>query len=481
MNRSMKWLNFIPSIGLLAAGIVGASAQAREATDKPNVIIMYLDDAGYGDFSHNGNPVIETPEIAKLAHEGANFTQFYVTAPACSVSRYSLLTGRYPARSGLGSWVIGPGAKKHLHPKEQTLAEVLKSHGYATGMFGKWHLGNANPANRMSADAFPPAHGFDRWVGTNVSHDYGNAMLMQFDGKGNDPIQGYTTLAKNLPSDIEASESLVGLYAKEAVRFIEDNKDRPFFAYVAHNQPHLGVFASDAFKGKSRRGILGDAMAEVDDSLRQIRQALENAGISKNTIIIFSSDNGPWVMFRDKANTKYGEARMHVGYAMPFRDGKGSNWEGGHRVPGIFCWPGVIKPGNKLQPISTLDILPTICQLTGASKPDCTLDGRDVSAYLLEEAPEELPFTLLYSGGRNEANAIRSGSWKLHTRLISQLGTTHGFEASVDRPILFNVEQDLSERIDRAVEQPEVVESLKAKREELLQQIESEGSYWDQD
>ncbi len=464
---------------VLLASVLLEFTVAREAADRPNVIVVYLDDAGYGDFSHNGNPVIETPEIARLAYEGANFTQFYVTSPACSVSRYSLLTGRYPARSGLGSWVIGPGAKKHIHPDEQTLAEILKGHGYATGMFGKWHLGNAHAGNQMAASAFPPAHGFDRWVGTNVSHDYGNAKLIAYDGKGDDPIPGYTTMAKDLPSDIEASESLVGLYTREVVKFIEDHKDEPFFAYVAHNQPHLGVFASDAFKGKSRRGILGDAMAEVDDSVGQIQKALERAGIIENTIIIFSSDNGPWVRFRDMAETKYGEARMHVGYAMPFRDGKGSNWEGGHRVPGIFYWPGMIKSGNKLQPVSTLDILPTICSLTGASLPSCTLDGRDVSRYLLEDQPEELPFTLLYSGPRNEVNAIRSGSWKLHTRLISQLGTKHGFEATLEKPILFNVEEDLSERIDRAAEQPERVMELRALREKLVQQIQAEGSFWD--
>ena len=473
LNQSLKTL--FPFIALCVSIL-----SARDAMDKPNVILIYLDDAGYGDFAHHGNPTIETPSITQLAQDGMAFPQFYVTSPACSVSRYSLLTGRYPARSGFGSWVIGPKSARYLHPKETTIAEALKTHGYATGMFGKWHMGNPNEANEMAKNSLPPSHGFDEWIGTNVSHDYDTAKLIQYDKKGYDPIPGYTTLARDLPSDIEASESLVGRYTRESVRFIEEQKDNPFFLYLAHNQPHLGLFASNSFKGKSRRGLLGDVMAELDDSVAQIRAAIEKSGISKNTIIIFSSDNGPWVRFRDKAKTKYGEARLHVGYAMPFKDGKGSNWEGGHRVPGIICWPGTVLDNSvNLHPISTLDIFPTLCQLTGAKLPATTLDGRDISAYLLKAKAPALPFTLAYSGAKNEVNAIRSSEWKMHVKLISQRGTQHGFEASREQPILFQIEQDFSERIDRAGEQPKILEKLKAELEAIEADLQQNGSYWD--
>lgn len=454
-------------------------AKTRAVGEKPNVIIMYLDDAGYGDFAHNGNPTIETPTISKLAQEGTNFTQFYVTSPACSVSRYSLITGRYPLRSGFGSWVIGPGSKRHLHVKETTLAELMKGNGYATGMFGKWHMGSPNKSNNMSLDTLPLAHGFDQWVGTNVSHDYGVAKLIKSDPAGNDPIKGYTTLAKNLPSDVKASESLVGLYTKSAVDFIKQNKDQPFFAYVAHNQPHLGVFASDKFKGKSRRGILGDAMAEVDDSLSQIQKALADAGIADNTIIVFASDNGPWLLFQDKQTKKYGDTRLQIGYATPFRDGKGSNWEGGHRVPGIIHWKGKILAQNDVRPSSTLDVLPTLCKLCGIKPPKTQLDGRDISSYLLEKNSPELPFTFAYSNGRNQINALRSGKWKLHVGQTSQLGTNHGYKPSLNSPILFDVEQDLSEKLDRAPEQPEKVEALKKQLLELKERLIKDGTHWD--
>ncbi|MFC4991446.1 sulfatase [Rubritalea tangerina] len=454
--------------------------QARPALEQPNVIIFFVDDSGYGDYQHNGNPVIATPNIAKMANEGANFTQFYVSSPACSASRYSLLTGRYPGRSGLGSWVVGPGSKRHIHPKEITLAEALKDQGYATGMFGKWHLGSPNKANAMSTDTLPLAHGFDQWVGTNVSHDYGNAMLLQSSPSDQDPIKGYKTLAKNLPSDIPASESLTGRYTDAAIDFIKKNKQKPFFAYVAHNQPHLGLFATDKYKGISKRGLLGDVMTELDDSIGRVLQTLEDEGISKNTLVIYSSDNGPWVMFRNAKKTKYGEARMHVGYAWPFRDGKGSTWEGGHRIPGIFYWPGVIQANTVVrEPASTLDIFPTLMQITGGKVPtDRTIDGRDISPYLLANDKDVPPFSFLYSYSDNKPSAVRVGPWKLHIRIGSQTGNNYGYKATEATPLLFNVEQDLNERINRADEHPERVESMRKLLLEKEQQLLDEASFW---
>ena len=214
--------------GYAWAGELNTSTDAG----KPNVIIFFLDDSGYGDYAHNGNPTIRTPNIAKLARDGMNFTQFYVTSPACSASRYSLLTGRYPGRSGLGSWVIGPGAKTYLHLKEITLAEGLKTRGYNTGIFGKWHLGNPNARNGYSPDSLPLAHGFDEWEGTNVSHDYYNAMLLESDPEGTQPIKGYSLIAKDLPSQPDICSTLTARSTESAISFIMKNKEASFFAYI---------------------------------------------------------------------------------------------------------------------------------------------------------------------------------------------------------------------------------------------------------
>ncbi len=454
-----------------------ASASARDALDHPNVVVIYLDDSGYGDFSHNGNPVIETPHISKLAAAGANFTQFYVTSPACSASRYSLLTGRYPGRSGLGAWVVGPDSKAHLGKQETTLADGLKTRGYTTGIFGKWHLGNPNAANAMSPDALPLAHGFDTWLGTNVSHDYDNAQLLQSDPAGSVPVPGYAQIARDLPSDPAICNSLTERYTRAAVDFIHANHQRPFLAYVAHNQPHLGLYVGEAFRGKSRRGLLGDVMAEVDASVGRIISALEETGVANNTLVIFASDNGPWIRYQNTANDpKYGEARLHVGYAQPFRDGKGSNWEGGHRVPGIFYWPGVIAANRNLEPASTLDVLPTVFALCGVAAPP-GLDGRDIRPLL---APDRFtapvpPFEFAYSGPDNMPNALRAGPWKIHIRLTSQTGDSYGFTASRAKPLLFNVEQDLGERIDRAAESPEIVAGLLEKLDAVTASLRQGG------
>ncbi|HGY91399.1 MAG TPA: arylsulfatase [Planctomycetes bacterium] len=469
---------------LLASGCGHVTpSKSHRARQRPNVVIFFVDDSGWGDYSHNGNPTIDTPHIDRLAAEGAFFTQFYVTTAACSASRYSLLTGRYPGRSGLGSWVIGPGSPRYIHPEEITLAEGLKSAGYATGLFGKWHLGTPNAKNGLAAESLPLAHGFDEWIGTNVSHDYDHARLLRSDPEGTNPVPGYVELARDLPTNPEASKSLTGLYTDAAMHFIRENADRPFFAYVAYNQPHLGLYVADRFRGTSRRGLLGDVLAEVDDSVGRVMGLLEELGVADDTLIIFSSDNGPWVRYRNTANhPKYGEARLHVGYAYPFRDGKGSTWEGGHRVPGIFYWPGTIPPHRELRPASTLDVLPTIFSLCGVPVPnDRSIDGRDVRPYLSPSLAPTLdvpPFEFLFSYSDNRPSAIRMGAWKLHIRIGSQLKTNYGFTASREKPLLFQVEQDLGERIDRAEEQPQRVKVMLRRLEEMEAQINDAGTFW---
>ena len=469
----------IPVLALiLAITCYPAFAQKppRSPQEQPNVIIFYLDDSGYGDYSHSGNPTITTPTISKLAREGVNFTQFYTSSPACSASRYSLLTGRVPGRSGLGKWVVDPESQRYIHPREITIAEGLKQQGYKTGLFGKWHLGTPNKANNMALESLPLAHGFDQWIGTNVSHDYDIAKLMQ------SIPEGYKELATDLPKDIETSEKLTRIYTDNAIEFINKHKTRPFFAYIAFNQPHLGLHASPAFRGQSRRGLLGDVMAEIDHSVASVLSAVEAAGIKNSTLVIFSSDNGPWVKFHHISESKYGDPRLDVGYALPFRDGKGSNWEGGHRVPGIFYWPGVIDAGRVEQsPVSTLDILPTVFALTGTRVPvDRSIDGRDISGYLIRGLDKVVkPFEFAYSLDENQITAVRVGAWKLVTNTFSQTGNTYGYSASLEKPLLFQVENDLSETIDRAEDEPKLTNQLSRFLIDFEARIKSEGSFWD--
>lgn len=450
---------------------------------RPNVVLFYLDDSGYGDFEHNGNPTIKTPNITSLKQAGISFTQFYVTSPACSASRYSLLTGRYPGRSGLNQWVIGPSARKYINENEFTLAEGLKSVGYTTGIFGKWHLGTPNENNEFSTKAFPLAHGFDEWLGTDVSHDYWNSMLIRSDPAGDIPVAGYTVLADSLPSDPAACDTLTKLCTDAAIAFIKRNEESPFFAYIPFNMPHLGLFAHDDFKNTSRRGVLGDVMEELDYSIGRVIRTLEESGLSDNTIIIFSSDNGPWFVFRDRTETRHGDTRLQVGYATPFRDGKGSTWEGGHRVPGIISWPAGISGNRTVQtPVSTLDILPTIFAITGVQIPaDRSIDGRDIRSILMPDKYEQAvdTFEFFYHYSDNKPSAVRKGPWKLHIRIASQTGNNYGFEASRTSPLLFQLEQDLGERIDRSGEQPQLVERMLAELSVFDSQVREEGSFWD--
>lgn len=447
---------------LLLICCLAAPLSAKPATDRPNVVIIFLDDSGYGDYSHHGNPTIETPAISRLAAEGAEFTQFYVASPACSASRYSLLTGRYPSRSGFPTWVIGPQLKAFLDPRQETIAQGLKARGYATALFGKWHLGNPNPANAMTPDALPLAHGFDEWIGTNVSHDYVDAKLLASDPAGDTPVKGYREIARDLPSHPDVCDGLTRRYTDAAVDFIRRKKGAPFFLYLAHNQPHLGLHVSDGFRGKSRRGLLGDVMAEIDDSVSRVMRALDECGVAGNTLVVFSSDNGPWIKFQDAApGAKYGDARLHVGYAQPFRDGKGSNWEGGHRVAGIFHWPGVIRPARVLEPAATLDVLPTVFAFCGVEIPR-EAAGRDLRSVLAGKPPA-VPFSFGYSGPDNRLSGWREGPWKLLVRTPSQIRDPSAPQATAQRPLLFNVEQDLGERIDRATENPAIVARLMEK------------------
>ncbi len=250
MNQKSPSLLWILALAASCVPLAG-----RPALEKPNIVVILLDDCGYGDFSHTGNPTIHTPHVSRLVNEGLNFPQFYTASPACSASRYALLTGRNPARSGLGSWVLSPGSAKYIHPDEITLAEGLRDRGYSTGFFGKWHLGNPNKNNGMTADSLPLAHGFDFWEGTNVSNDFNpGSDLIRTNTAGSAPIAGYEIIESNIAMNVPVQEGLTGRYRDGAVKFIREHKDKPFLIYLAPNMPHLPVHASDAFKGHSPRG-----------------------------------------------------------------------------------------------------------------------------------------------------------------------------------------------------------------------------------
>jgi arylsulfatase A len=470
---------------LLVAAALVSSLAARPALEKPNVVIVFLDDAGYGDFSHTGNPTIHTPNLSKLVRDGLNFPQFYCGSSACSASRYSLLTGRNPIRSGLGSWVLGPDSIKYLHPNEITLAEGLKHSGYATAMFGKWHLGTPSKANEMTVEALPLAHGFDQWLGTNVSHDYNSGVdLIQSNPSATDPVAGYQTLEKNIAANVPVLEGLTKRYTDAAIDFIRAKKDAPFFVYLAPNFPHLPVEASAEFKGTSLRGRYGDCIEEIDSNLGRLRTAIEQAGIAENTLIIFASDNGPWIKYQNTVkDPEYGEARLLIGSAGPFRDGKGSAWEGGQRVPGVFCWPGTIRPGSVVKAsASTLDVLPTVFSLANEPLPaGRTIDGRDIRPYFHADTfPGTVPsFTFYYSGfGDNSIGAVRQGPWKLHVKITSQTGSDYGFKATEAKPLLFNIEEDVGEKFDRAPEQAVKVTELQTLLKQFVESATAEGSFW---
>lgn len=472
-------------LAALAFALLALPAAARPALEKPNLVVIFLDDSGYGDFAHTGNPTVDTPQLTRLVREGLNFPQFYSASPACTASRYGLLTGRNPRRSGFGKWVLGPSDARHLHPNEVTLAEGLKSRGYATGMFGKWHLGNPNGNNGNTVQSLPLAHGFDRWLGTNVSHDYSpGAHLIKGPSAINQPVAGYEFIAQNIATDVPMMESLTGRYADAAIDFIREKKDEPFFVYLAPNMPHLAVHVPDEFKGKSERGLYGDCIEEIDHHIGRLRAVLEEEGIAQNTLVIFTSDNGPWIRFENTAShPQYGEARFLVGSALPFRDGKGSTWEGGLRVPGVWWWPGTIAPATVVRkPASTLDILPTVFALAGQPLPaERTLDGRDLRPYLNPATfPGSVPaFSFIYTGnGDNSIYGVRQGPWKIHTRLYSQTGNNYGFTASSSTPLLFNVEQDPHERIDQAASQPAKVTELKAAISAFESSVNTEQTFW---
>ena len=432
--------------------LILAVSSLRAESRPPNVVLIFVDDMGYADISPFGGKVA-TPNLDRMAREGRKFTNFHVSSAVCSASRSALLTGCYHNRVGIHG-ALGPGAKIGLNPEETTIAELAKSRGYATGMAGKWHLGDA--------PKFLPIHqGFDEWLGLPYSNDmwphhpeakagtYPKLPLFDGDRIIDDEVS---------PDD---QRLLTTRYTERAVAFIERNKDRPFFCYLAHNMPHVPLYVSDKFAGKSGAGIYGDVMQEIDWSVGEVMAALERSGIADNTWVIFASDNGPWL--------SYGE---HAGSSGQFREGKGTSWEGGTRVPCLMRWPGKIPAGTRCETIlSTIDMLPTIAAQIGSKLPERKIDGLNVWPLIAGEAGAKNPhdgYATYYAN--NELQSVTDGRWKLvFPHVYRTMGTTPkatgGIPAKyrqekIAQPELYDLESDPGEKSDVAAANSEVVSRL---------------------
>lgn len=435
---------------LIAACVSGAWSLAAPASDAPpNIVLIFADDLGYGDVGVYGAKGYATPHLDELARQGRRFTSFYAAQPVCSASRAALLTGCYPNRIGIHG-ALGPKSRVGIGSNEVTLAELVKQKGYATAMFGKWHLGSEAPF-------LPTRHGFDEYYGLPYSND-----MWPFHpeaAKGTYPdlplIQGENTIASN-PDQTQLTRA----YTEHAVRFIQRHQKQPFFLYLAHSMPHVPLFASERFQGKSARGLFGDVIEEIDWSVGEVVKALRVAGLERNTLVIFTSDNGPWLSYGD-----------HAGSAGPFREGKGTVWEGGVREPCIMSWPGRIPAGTVCdEPAMTIDIFPTIAGLLGARLPEHPIDGKDIwpliSGQPGAKSPQEAYFFYYHV---NELLAVRSGPWKLmvphsYRSLAGRSGGTNGIPAKYEmlktERALYNLEKDPGETTDVSTSHPEVVTRL---------------------
>jgi arylsulfatase A len=450
MNQSRR--EFMINLGYMTAALAGTQTlSCRPSIDKaspPNIIVIFCDDLGYGDLGVFGHPTIRTPNLDDMAAGGKKWTNFYSACSVCTPSRAALLTGRLPIRSGMCSdkhRVLFPDSTGGLPESEITLAEALKTAGYITICIGKWHLGH-HPRH------LPTRHGFDTYFGIPYSND--------MDGKGvKDAFADPKSESWNVPlmKDEEIierpaiQETLTQRYTEEALKFIQTHKNKPFFLYLAHTFPHVPLFRSKDFAGRSLRGLFGDVIEEIDWSTGRILDTLRKLGLDRRTVVIFTSDNGPWLSYRQQG-----------GSAGLLRGGKGSTFEGGMREPTLFYWPGRIEPGVEMGLGSTLDILPTSCALAGVKLPsDRIMDGFDLSPTLFGKSHSPRQIMFFYRGTR--IFAVRKGAYKAH--FITRSGYGPDGETLHSPPLLYNLEHDPSEKYDLSENHPEIIEDIMAELE----------------
>ena len=447
----------------LLAAVCLSLASLVQAANQPNIVVIFMDDMGYADVSCFGAQGYTTPNIDRLAQEGRKFTNFHVPQPVCSASRAGLLTGCYPNRIGIHG-ALSPKATHGLSADEMTLAELVKQKGYATAAVGKWHLGHLPPF-------LPTQHGFDEYYGLPYSND-----MWPFHPEAKPGSYPKLPMIENdhvVDEEVtpEDQTRLTTDYTTKAVGFIDRNKDKPFFLYLAHSMVHVPLYVSEKYNGKSGKGLFADVMMEVDWSVGQVMQALEKNGLKDNTWVIFTSDNGPWLSYGD-----------HAGSAGPFREGKGTVFEGGVREPCVMRWPGKIPAGRMVEtPLMTIDLLPTIAQVVGAPLPGHPIDGRNVWPVLAGQPGATNPhpaYYFYYNTG--ELQAVRSGDWKLmlpHTaRSVSHQPRATGGVPVRYRALpvgleLYNLHTDPGETHNVAAEHPEVLTRLLALAEDARQDL----------
>ena len=406
----------------------------KQLEERPNIIIFFTDDQGYADVGVYGSKGFNTPNLDKLASEGIMFTDFYVPATVCTPSRAGLLTGKYPKRLDMHQGVLSPYSQTGLSTSEYTLAELLKDNGYTTSCIGKWHLGHLE-------EYMPNSHGFDEFYGVPYSNDMDSYYYRHIDFQS-PPLPFYRNKEK-IGEGLDQSQ-LTKMYTKEAVKQIKERKKGvPFFMYLAHNMPHTPLYASESFFGKSKKGLYGDVIMELDWSIGEIIKALKEERIYDNTIIIFTSDNGP-----------------ELGSAGPLRGKKAQTWEGGQRVPGIITWPSKISSGEvNSQMVSTLDIFPTLAEVSGAVLNNEDYDGRNILEFLKNPKSVTLKEPPFYYYARNGAlEAIRLGNWKLH---ISKSLGWNDKQDGIFREALYNLKTDIQEKYNVAEKYPNIVRKLK--------------------
>ncbi|MEC9476153.1 MAG: sulfatase [Planctomycetota bacterium] len=441
---------------LLLCGFV--PVQANEITSKPkppNIVIVFTDDQGWGDLSCYGSEEIPTPHIDRLAAEGMRFTDFYVSQPVCSASRSSLLSGCYANRVGISGALV-PSSKIGLDPEELTIAEVVKPLGYATACYGKWHLGHLAPF-------LPTQQGFDEYCGIPYSNDMwpGHPETP----KAWPPLPWYEQdKVERIIETLDDQDEITSELTRRAVKFIDENADGPFLLYVPHSMPHVPLGMSNRFRQTSLFGPYGDVIREIDDSVGQIRAALERHGILDNTLFLFASDNGPWLSYGDHAGTTGG-----------LREGKGTTWEGGIRVPCVVRLPGLIPAGSTCSvPCMTIDILPTIVELTGGKAPEREIDGVSIVPQLRGDKDAPPPHEELYFWyRRGDLEAMRMGRWKLHfphkyRSLDGRKPGNNGIPAKYNYNIetglaLYDLESDPFEQVDVKSKHAGVVVEMSAR------------------
>jgi arylsulfatase len=477
MNRiAQSRLGRPVSLTLLAlALLLAASARAAKPATLPNIVIILCDDQGYADVGVFGAKGFHTPNIDRLAAQGCIFRNFHVAQPVCSASRTGLLTGCYPNRIGIHG-ALGPRSAVGISNQEMTLAELVKQRGYATAIFGKWHLGAA-------PQFLPLQHGFDEYFGLPYSNDMWplHPDLVKLPPDDPKRKRGYPDLVMFEGNKVvipqvthEDQNQLTTWYAEHAVKFIEQNKDHPFFLYLANNMPHVPLHVSDKFRGKTERGLYGDVIEEIDWSVGQVMDALKRTGLEDKTWVIYTSDNGPWLSYGD-----------HAGSAYPLREGKGTCWEGGTRAPCVMRWPGKIPVGTECnQMLMTIDLFPTIAKLIHADLPKHPIDGLDVWPIISGKPGAKNPHAAYWSYYEvNQLQSVTSGDgrWKLqlpHTyRTLGGRPGGHGGtpvpyeQRKLAQAELYDLVNDISEATDVAGQHPNIVKRLEAEAGKARQEL----------